>query len=175
MLVLTIRFCTIEETAAKVSATASVPSPAVSKTQGVSVKTTVVAPKFKVPHSLAEILENETGDQKDCLKSWINSHPSLAAKLTPNDVTIVLSKITFSLDQPDVAKILSQGIRNSGGSVTTSHILAAMEQCSFQDAEMAKEMAPYVSDVENKCRVLDALRMSFTKSEVSRCFPSSSN
>jgi hypothetical protein len=46
-------------------------------------------------------------DKKVAVNEWITSNPAAAAALMPLDVASVLSKISFSLDHPEVANLVS--------------------------------------------------------------------
>jgi hypothetical protein len=103
-------------------------------------------------------------DKKVVVNEWITSNPAAAAALMPLNVASVLSKISFSLDHPEVANLVAAGIQQHGGSVSCSHIIvAAMKQCPFQDADIAKAMAPYVTDTENKDQVMQNKKTALTR------------
>lgn len=144
------------------------PSPNIVDATPVMASVALAVIQETAPPSVADI-----GDSASfhAVKNWIADNPSAAAVLTPRDVASVLAKTTFSLDRPEVAKVLAGGISKNGGSLTTKHILAAMEMSSYLDGEVAMVMAPHVVDPENKEDVLEALRMDFTKDEVSMRFP----
>eukprot|EP00537_Pseudo-nitzschia_pungens_P015253 CAMPEP_0172410960 /NCGR_PEP_ID=MMETSP1061-20121228/77152_1 /TAXON_ID=37318 /ORGANISM="Pseudo-nitzschia pungens, Strain cf. pungens" /LENGTH=228 /DNA_ID=CAMNT_0013147165 /DNA_START=183 /DNA_END=869 /DNA_ORIENTATION=- len=124
------------------------------------------------PETIAEFLVSSSHhyDKKNAVVEWITTNPSSAAILTPTDVGSTISKISFALEHPETAKLLAEGIHRHGGSVTTAHILAAMKESPIQDALVAEAMIPYVVDLQNKEKVLDALHMSFSADEVAKCF-----
>jgi hypothetical protein len=122
--------------------------------------------------SIAEYVEKSTihYDKKQVVKYWIASNPTSVAALTPADLSLVLSNISFALEHPAVITLLTQAILENGGSVTTEHILAAMRASPIQDFLIAEAMAPFVVDPQNKGVVLDSLHMTFDKERILQCF-----
>lgn len=104
-------------------------------------------------------------DARLAVDQWIKDNPSAASELTPEEFATVLKKVLYSFDQTSVARELVVG----RGSVTVDHVVATMEACPFSKAELAKVMAPYVSDPENKDSILSQL-YSFERGEVSKMF-----
>jgi len=104
-------------------------------------------------------------DARLAVDAWIKENPSATAELSPEEFAIILKKVLYSYDQASVARELVVG----RGSVTVDHVLATMEACPFSKADLAKTMAPYVSDPENKESILSQL-YSFEKDDVSKMF-----
>jgi hypothetical protein len=121
--------------------------------------------------SLASYMENsDSFDKRESVNKWMRSHPMESSLLTPDDVAEALSKITFSLDQSAVAADIAKGMITHGGSVTCQHIIAAMGVCKNSEADVAKEMAPYVSDPQNKGEVVSKIPMTFQRNDVENRF-----
>jgi len=89
--------------------------------------------------------------------------------LTPDDVSSILSKVTFSLDQASVAGEIAAGFERSEN-MTCAHIVSAMRACKYSATDVAKAMAPHASDPQNKMAVLDMLDYSFEKDDVAKFF-----
>mmetsp|Transcript_27643 Transcript_27643/g.79794 ORF Transcript_27643/g.79794 Transcript_27643/m.79794 type:complete len:682 (-) Transcript_27643:40-2085(-) len=108
-------------------------------------------------------------DKRKAVGEWIRDHPDGALKLTPDDVSSILSKVTFSLDQASVAGEIAAGFERSGN-LTCAHIVSAMRTCKYSMSDVAKAMAPFANDPQNKGAVLDQLDYSFEKGDVAKYF-----
>ncbi|CAJ1947151.1 unnamed protein product [Cylindrotheca closterium] len=120
--------------------------------------------------SLLDKLDNEF-DKRMTVGIWVREHPSQAHLLSPIDFGSILSKVTFSLDQPSVVGELLAAFEGSNN-LTCQHILAVMNTCQYQKTEVAAMMAPYARDPENKESVLANLDYSFDRNSVSAKFRS---
>lgn len=108
-------------------------------------------------------------DKRKAVGEFVRDHPARAAKLSPDEVAQILSKVTFSLDQPSVAGELAAVFERSGG-MSCAHIVAAMRTCKYSMTDVAKAMAPYANDPQNKDAVLDQLDYSFERDDVAKYF-----
>ena len=126
--------------------------------------------------SLADHLEQQTSTNVvTAIQEWIRDNPEATSVMMPQEVATALPKVTFSLEQTEAAEAIAKGIKHAGGKVTCRHIVAAMQKCSSgQSADIAKAMAPYVADPQNKSIVLDEISLSFQKDEVEKCFSTAS-
>eukprot|EP00978_Attheya_sp_CCMP212_P047098 scaffold421226_cov55-Attheya_sp.AAC.2 len=121
--------------------------------------------------SLASYMEkSDSFDKRESVNKWMRSYPMESSILTPHDVAEALSKITFSLDQSAVAADIAKGMSTHGGSVTCQHIIAAMGACKNSEADVAKEMAPYASDPQNKDQVVSKIPLTFQRNDVENRF-----
>jgi hypothetical protein len=114
--------------------------------------------------------DSDSYDKRESVKKWMRLHPVESRYLTPDDVAKALSKITFSLDQAAVAADIAKGMSTYGGSVTCQHILAAMGACKNSEADVAKEMAPYASDPQNRDEVVSKIPLTFQRNDVENRF-----
>ena len=110
-------------------------------------------------------------DRRQTVSKWMRDHPLEASLLTPKQVKDILSAVPFSLDQPSVAAEIAVGIGNKHN-LTCEHVLGAVEVCTYQQVDVAKAMAPFVNDPQNKQSVLNQIEFSFEREAVSKCFPS---
>ena len=108
-------------------------------------------------------------DKRRTVGEWIRDYPDGASKLTPDEVSNILSKVTFSLDQASVAGEIAAGFERSEN-LKCAHIVSAMRTCKYSATDVAKAMAPYASDPQNKETVLDMLDYSFEKEDVAKFF-----
>ena len=108
-------------------------------------------------------------DKRKAVGEWIRDNPDGATKLTPDEVSSILSKVTFSLDQASVAGEIAAGFERSEN-LKCAHIVSAMRTCKYSTTDVAKAMAPYASDPQNKEVVLDMLDYSFEKDDVAKFF-----
>lgn len=108
-------------------------------------------------------------DKRKAVGEWIRDHPYSASKLTPDEVSSILSKVTFSLDQASVAGEIAAAFERSEN-LKCAHIVSAMRTCKYSATDVAKAMAPYASDPQNKEAVLDMLDYSFEKDDVAKFF-----
>mmetsp|Transcript_8535 Transcript_8535/g.20551 ORF Transcript_8535/g.20551 Transcript_8535/m.20551 type:complete len:721 (+) Transcript_8535:146-2308(+) len=129
-----------------------------------------IAAAGAVVDSLLEKMDHEL-DKRMAVGIWVREHPSQAQLLSPNDFSSILSKVTFSLDQPSVVGELLAAFEGSHN-LTCQHILATMNTCQYQKTEVAGMMAPYARDPQNKDSVLANLDYSFDKKSVSDKFRS---
>lgn len=108
-------------------------------------------------------------DKRKVVGEWIRDHPESASKLTPEEISSILLKVTFSLDQASVAGEIAAGFERSEN-LTCAHIVSAMRTCKYSATEVAKAMAPYASDPQNKEAVLNMLDYSFEQDDVAKFF-----
>lgn len=122
--------------------------------------------------SLADILKRDGSHEAvDIIRRWTAEHPEATAALRPDDVARAVSSVTFSLNRGSAAGELAAGVaRSPGGTLTCQHVVATVRACPMQDADVAKAMAPYVVDQENRGVVLDEIRYSFQREDVQKCF-----
>lgn len=118
--------------------------------------------------TLLSSLENAY-DKRKVVGEFVRDHPAQAAKLSPEEVAQILSKVTFSLDQASVAGEIAAGFERSG-TMTCAHIVAAMRACEYSKTDVAKAMAPCASDPQNRSIVLDHLEYTFEKDDVAKYF-----
>ncbi|KAL3941173.1 MAG: hypothetical protein SGBAC_004427 [Bacillariaceae sp.] len=114
--------------------------------------------------SLLDKLDNEF-DKRMVVGIWVREHPLQAPLLSPNDFGSILSKVTFSLDQPSVVGELLAAFEGSNN-LTCQHIVTTMNTCQYQKTEVATMMAPYARDPANKEAVLSNLDYSFDRNSV---------
>ena len=112
---------------------------------------------------------DDSYDKRKAVGEWVRDNPESALKLTPDDVSSILSKVTFSLDQASVAGEIAAGFERSGN-LTCAHIASAMRTCKYSSSDVATAMAPFASDPQNKGAVLDLLDYSFEKDDVAKYF-----
>jgi len=108
-------------------------------------------------------------DKRLAVGEWIRDHPSQAPHLTPEQVSQILTKVTFSLDQPVVAGEVAAGMEASH-TLTCAHVAAAMRVCKYQATDVAKAMGSFVNDPQNKQQVLDEIEFSFECAGVDKVF-----
>jgi len=106
-------------------------------------------------------------DPRRVVKEWINGHRSETKRLLPEQVFAIMSAVPFPIYHPSVARELAAGITPA---FTCQHIANAMPVCGYQKAAVAKIMAPFVCDPQNKQLVLDALDFEYEKETVSTSF-----
>ncbi len=112
---------------------------------------------------------DDSFEKQRTVGQWVRKYPAQAQNLSPNDFTQILDKVTFSLDKNAVVGelvVAFQGTRK----LTCAHVVATMESCSFQKADVAKLMAPHVNDPEKKEVVLEQIDFLFEREEVSSKF-----
>jgi hypothetical protein len=133
--------------------------------------TSTAAPSVKIDHdkAYAVLLERMAVeyDTRLVVDKWIKEYPTAASNLTPQEFAGVLKKVLFSLEQPAVARELTNGM--SKDVMTTKHITAAMEACPYSKLELVRVMAPYARDPENKEDVLSSL-YSFERNDAAKLF-----
>jgi Domain of unknown function (DUF4476) len=124
-----------------------------------------------VASSIAPLLKDmeDSFDKRQSVGKWIRGHPLQATQLTPVQVKDILSAVSFSLEQPAVAVEVAVGL---GHKLTCEHVLAAVQVCRYQQVDVAKAMAPFVNDPQNKQSVLSQIEYSFEREAVSQCFRS---
>ena len=120
--------------------------------------------------TLLESLDHSL-DRRLTVGEWVRDNPSAAALLTPSQVGQILSKVSFSLDQPSVAAEIAAGLEPTT-SLTCEHVKEAMLACKYAKADVAKAMVASVRDPENKNVVLDLIEYSFERDDVDRAFVS---
>jgi hypothetical protein len=123
--------------------------------------------------SIMELLQrmDEELDKRMAVGNWIYSHPQQARHLSPDDFYAILSKVTFSLDQPPVVRELVAAFEGCDNLIC-QHIVSSMNACPYQKAEVAMIMAPFVSDSQNQNAVLCNIDYSLDKNLVTEKFPS---
>ena len=109
-------------------------------------------------------------DKRQTVGQWIRDHPAHADCLTPQHVGNILSKVQFSLEQPSVSAELAVGLKQN---LTCAHVCAAVQACPYQQAEVARVMAPFVQDPDHKASVLALIDWRFEREIVADSFPSS--
>mmetsp|Transcript_16451 Transcript_16451/g.25113 ORF Transcript_16451/g.25113 Transcript_16451/m.25113 type:complete len:123 (-) Transcript_16451:162-530(-) len=120
---------------------------------------------------------DDASDKRLTVGLWVKENHVSASTLTPLDIANILAKVTFSFEQGSVAKELAAGMNNAAASsglqdqkkLTCDHILAAVYACPYAKADVAKAMASFVADPENKDEVLETL-YSFERTSVERYF-----
>jgi hypothetical protein len=113
----------------------------------------------------------DSPDNRAIVHDWIQSHPGKANQLLPQHVAAIVSRVSFSLDRMEILKELVTAV-NKQSALTCEHILAVMEVCPFEKAEVARLMAPSVNDPENKELVLNQIEWQLEREAVDRLFPS---
>ena len=101
-------------------------------------------------------------DKRLVVGTWLRNHSTEKRYLTPNDFGRILSKVTFSLDQPAVVGELVASLEGTD-CLTCAHTIAAMKVCPYQKTEVAKLMAPHVRDPEHKNMVLQQIDFEYEK------------
>ena len=120
--------------------------------------------------SLATCL-SEAGSfgRTEAISEWIGENSLLASTLSPEDMALAFSAVTFSLDQPLAAKDISAGVDKAGGAITCDHIVRTLGVCDRSARlEVARGMAPYVSDLEHEETILGLFESSYEREQVDR-------
>jgi hypothetical protein len=122
---------------------------------------------------LEELLRamEDSPDNRTIVHDWIQSHPDNVIQLLPQHVAAIVSRVSFSLDRMEILKELVAALHKQSA-LTCEHILAVMEVCPFEKAEVARLMAPSVNDPENKELVLSQIEWQLEREAVDRLFPS---
>jgi len=115
------------------------------------------------------VKEADSSNQVQEVEQWMQDYPAEAAALTPDDVTKVISNVSFLLQKTTVAEKLGVGIGHTGN-LTCAHVVAAIRACSLQKEELVKSMAPLVNDPHNKDTVLNEFHFSFERDHVAKHF-----
>ncbi len=128
------------------------------------------APTGQVDHTAAyntliDRMNNEY-DSRLVVDRWIKEYPIAASQLTPDEFGGILKKVLMSMEQTTVARELVIGMNTT---LTTQHILSALQICQFSKLDILRVMAPYVVDPENKDQVLSEL-YSFERDEAVKYF-----
>ena len=108
-------------------------------------------------------------DKRQAVGRYVRNHPEKASQLTPDQVAQILSKVDFSLEQASVAREIAAGFERSNG-FTCDHITSALGVCKYAVTDVAKALAPYANDPQNKDKVLDLIDFSFEKGDVAKFF-----
>jgi hypothetical protein len=108
-------------------------------------------------------------DKRLAVGTWVINNPTKVQQLSPDQLYVILSKVTFSLDQPSVVNELVAAFEGSTN-LTCHHIVRSMQACPYQKTEIALIMAPYASDPQNKDTVLNDLDYSFDRDMVAEKF-----
>mmetsp|Transcript_6314 Transcript_6314/g.24587 ORF Transcript_6314/g.24587 Transcript_6314/m.24587 type:complete len:724 (-) Transcript_6314:173-2344(-) len=111
------------------------------------------------PRTFRELLNDMSmGDTRRAVADWVLHHPGEAAALGPDEVAMVLRNVSFSLEQPSIARELAAALSQANPTnLTTSHVVAAMHACSFAKADVAIAMVSSgLADPENIEVILDA-------------------
>jgi hypothetical protein len=114
--------------------------------------------------SLDKLLEDMdmSFDKRRTVGEWCRDHSQEVIELKPTDLSTILGKVTFSLDQPAVVGEFAAAFEGTG-KLTCSHVVAAMNACPYQKAEVAKLMAVHVRDPENKESVLSLIDFEYER------------
>eukprot|EP00978_Attheya_sp_CCMP212_P024776 scaffold78489_cov58-Attheya_sp.AAC.1 len=115
------------------------------------------------------VKEAESSNQVREVEQWMQEYPAETAALTPNDVTKVISNVSFLLQKTTVAETMGVGIGHTGN-LTCAHVVAAIRACSLQKEELVKSTAPLVNDPHNKDTVFNEFDFSFERDEVAKHF-----
>lgn len=108
-------------------------------------------------------------DKRQAVGRYVRNNPEKASQLTPDQVAQILSKVDFSLEQASVAREIAAGFERSNG-FTCDHITSALGVCKYAVTDVAKALAPYANDPQNKDKVLDLIDFSFEKGDVAKFF-----
>ena len=109
-------------------------------------------------------------DKRLTVGAWIRDHPTRADHLTPEQVGLIFSKIQFALEQPSIAVELVDCLKQN---LTCAHVCAAVKSCPYQQAEVARIMAPFVQDPNHKDSILALIDRGFERAKLAEvCFPS---
>lgn len=121
--------------------------------------------------ALDELLKEmeDSFEKQRTVGKWVQKYPTQTRSLTPDDFGRILDKVTFSLDKNAVVSELVAAFEGTG-KLTCAHILATMESCPYQKTDVAKLMAPHVSNPENKNGVLEKIDFLYEREEVSTKF-----
>lgn len=121
--------------------------------------------------TLGELLKEmeDSFEKQRVVGKWVQNNPAQAQNLSPDDFGRILDQVTFSLDKNAVVSELVTAFEATK-KLTCGHIVATMESCPFQKADVAKLMAPHVRDPENKNLVLERIDFLFEREEVSSKF-----
>jgi hypothetical protein len=122
---------------------------------------TITTTKNKILDKLLEDMDMSF-DKRLTVGEWCRDHSREVVKLKPMDLGTILGKVTFSLDQPAVVGEFAAAFEGTG-KLTCSHVVAAMNACQYQKAEVAKLMAPHVRDPENKESVLTLITFDYER------------
>jgi hypothetical protein len=154
--------------------TSAVPSPSMLSAQPESSSQPVAASTTSSLLDLDELLRamEDSPDNRAIVHDWIQSYPDKANQLLPQHVAAIMSRVSFSLDRMEILRGLVTAL-NKQRALTCPHILAVMEVCPFEKAEVARLMAPSVNDPENKSLVLNQIEWQLEREAVDRLFPSS--
>lgn len=117
--------------------------------------------------TLSEFVQQESFDKIKVIETYAHEYPREAKTLTPAEITKTMSQITFSLDHEKAATTIAKAM----GTVKCAHIVAAMQACPDSGTDVAKAMAPFCSDYQNKQMVLDQITLSFQREDIARLFP----
>ena len=99
----------------------------------------------------------------------MRENPSLASTFSPEDMALALTAVSFSLDQPLAAKKISAGVAKAGGKITCDHVVRALGVCDGSARlEVARGMAPFVSDLENEETILGLFESLYEREQVDR-------
>ena len=120
--------------------------------------------------SLAACL-SEAGSfgRTEAISEWMGENSSLASTFSPEDMAQELSAVSFSLDQPLAARAISAGVVKAGGKILCDHVVGALGACDRSARlEVARGMAPFVSDLEYEETILSLFESSFEREQVDR-------
>jgi hypothetical protein len=110
-------------------------------------------------------------DKRLAVGTWVQNNPTKAQQLSPDQLYAILSKVTFSLDQPSVVNEIVVAFEGSTN-LTCHHIVRSMYACPYKKTEVASIMAPPASDPQNKDMVLSDFDYSFDRDMVAEKFHS---
>lgn len=120
--------------------------------------------------SLAACL-SEAGSfgRTEAIVEWMRENSSLASTFSPEDMALALAAVSFSLDQPLAAKEILAGVAKAGGKITCNHVVGALGVCDRSARlEVARGMAPFVSDLVNEETILSLFESSYEREQVDR-------
>ena len=145
--------------------------------------TTATATAYMTPVSLSQHVKSAgtfDSEKKQAIIAWMEQYyPEKMDYLTPDEIGNTLSQIASSFDQIDVVKILVSYMSgqqlpppNNNSMITCEHVASAMNACGqfSSSTDVAKLMAPYANDPQNKQLVLELITLSFEKEDIEQLF-----